>query len=188
MPLPRDTGGAFASGTGDVALYVQIALVPASALPPRPPPQSVVSAAFRATAEGPVILELVRGFVNPGQAAFVPPAAAPSLLLAADNPLRLEDAAAAGVILVRDESALLAGAATIRNDGPHPASFVAARIMANPIAAATPRASLHPAVNCLFLIEALACDGSRDGAAPPPNPCLVAARNPLCDGFAPERG
>ena len=267
VPLPRDMGGAFASGTGDVALYVQIALVPASALPPRLPPQSAVSAAFRAAAEAPIALELVRGFVNPGQAAFAPPAAAPSLLLATDNHLRLEDAAGAELILVRDESALLAGAATIRNDGPHPASFVAARVMANPIAAATPRASLHPAqpldpvveeawrrngchlnpanpacatvavaaacasdptaaacaadgdgdgcadvpeiraafnpfdpadciaggdgapaVNCLFLIEALACDGRHDGGAPPPDPCALAPRDPLCDGFAPERG
>ena len=145
MPLPQDTGGTFASGTGDLALYVQIALVPFSSLPPRAPRDDFASPAFDAVAEGPVVLELVRGFVNPGQAATVPPAAAPTLLLATDNPLRVEDGAGAESILVRDESALLAGAATIRNDGPYPASFVAARVRAQPTAAgstATSRANL----------------------------------------------
>jgi hypothetical protein len=71
-----------------------------------------------------------------------------------------------------------------------------------------------PAINCLFPTQDMVCDGGPsvpfpddcapagdnrlrrsttnlngcDVATPPPDPCAIAARDPLCDGFAPGSG
>lgn len=145
--LPSGGSGSFASVNGDLALYVQIALVPVSAVPAALPPETIASAAFLASGGQTLELELVRGFLNPGHVATLPAVDMPALLVASDNVLHIEPAAGAPLHLARDDIALLAEAATVRNDGQQLATFVVARAVPAPRAAASAPQPLDPALD-----------------------------------------
>jgi hypothetical protein len=287
--LPAGEPGSFGSSSGDVVLYVQIALVPLSGVPDTLPREMHVSEPFPASGGHTFDLELMRGILNPGREANMLAAGLPLLLFAADSALEIEPLAGNTVNIPSGEIALLTERATIRNPGQSPATFVVARAARAETATAQPvvrpgldpalddawyRSGCHlspgnpscltigvaaecaidhtgpdcgadsdgdrctdvaeaaagfdsfdpadcigsaagqPAVNCLFLTENLACNGDRissseeteciaerqirqrrnpddysgcaGAAQPPQDACVLVARDPTCDGFAPE--
>ncbi|MBA2596758.1 MAG: hypothetical protein H0V00_09070 [Chloroflexia bacterium] len=137
--LPSGMAGVLASASGDLTLYAQIALVPVATLPDALPPQTVTSTSFPSPDADTIHLELVRGLLNPGRAAVVAATAPPALLLASDNPIQIETAGAEPVDIVRDDFMLLQAAATVRNRGTQPATFVVARVIPSLAAEGTSR-------------------------------------------------
>lgn len=282
--LPPDEPGLFASASGDLVLYDQIALVPAAGVPDDLPQGTLASDPFPAPGSDSLDIELIRGFLNPDREADVPATELPTLLLATGSDLQIQTPHDELVDVRGGEIALLAEHATIRNPGRQPATFVIAQSV--PAETTTARSGLdptlddawhrhgchlnpgnqscltvgiaaecaidpagpacgadsdgdrcadiaevtagfapfdpadcigsaagQPAVNCLFPSENLACNGDRipdprqtECAAereirqrrspsnfsgcpgiyqPPSDDCVLVARDPTCDGFAP---
>ncbi len=134
--LPVEMTGSYASASGDLALFGQIALVPHASLPATLPSQMVASEPFAVPGADTIRVELLRGLLNPGRMAAVPAAGPPALLIALDNTMtiHLETAGAEPAVIARDEIVLLTAAATVRNHGTQPATFVVARIIPSPAA------------------------------------------------------
>ena len=138
--LPAGEVGAFASASGDLALYVQIALVAAADSPRAPPHDSRTSAPFPAPRSERAHLELARGLLAAGSAIELAGKDPPALLLAGERALEIELAAGA-LDLASGEIALLTGAATIRNPGPQPSTFIVASVVPSGAAASTAKSN-----------------------------------------------
>jgi hypothetical protein len=146
--LPAGERGSFGSANGDLALYVQIALVPVAAVPDTLPRGMRASEPFRAAGGATLGLELMRGILNPTRVTELPSEATPVLLLATDSAIELETARGDIVDIPMGDIFLLAEPATVRNPGHQPATFMMAR--STLAASATPHpadeASLDPAL------------------------------------------
>ena len=125
--LPAGARGSFGSANGDLMLYVQIALVPVTAVPDTLPRGMLVSEPFPAVGGATLNLELVRGILNPTYAAEPTAGATPALLLATDSAIQLETAAGDVVDIPYGEIVLLTEPVTVRNPGHQPATFLIAR-------------------------------------------------------------
>jgi hypothetical protein len=125
--LPAGEGGSFGSASGDLVLYVQIALVPVTVVPDTLPRGMLASEPFPAAGGATLSLELVRGILNPTYAAELPAGATPALLLATDSAIQLQSALGDVVDVPYGQMVLLTESATIRNPSHQPATFVIAR-------------------------------------------------------------
>jgi hypothetical protein len=125
--LPEGERGSFGSANGDVVLYAQISLVPATAVPATLPSGMIVSKPFPAPDEATLSLELLQGILNPTHATEIPAGATPTLLLATDSAIQLETATGDGIDIPGREMLLLTEPETVRNTGGQPAMFVIAR-------------------------------------------------------------
>jgi hypothetical protein len=137
--MPAGEQGSFGSESGDLVLFVEIALVTVTAVPdtlPRGMPASEPSPAEPGTA---LSLELVRGIINPDRAGTLPAGAMPGLLLATESAIQVEMTSSIVADIPSGEMLLLAEPAIVRNLGQQPATFVVARSVP------TERATTHPA-------------------------------------------
>jgi hypothetical protein len=125
--LPAGARGSFGSASGDLVLYVQIALVPVAAVPETLPRGMLASEPFPAEGGAALSLELARGILNPTRAAELPAGATPALLVASESAIQLETATGAVVDIPNGELFLLTEPVTVRNPGHQPATFVIAR-------------------------------------------------------------
>jgi hypothetical protein len=126
--LSPDQQGFFASASGDLVLFLQIALVPAAAAPAPLPPGAFASPPFVVPPGETLGFALARGILNPGRVAHLPTGALPALLLAADNTVQIQQVGRGARELVRGESTLLTARATIHNPGQQPATFLIATV------------------------------------------------------------
>jgi hypothetical protein len=133
--LPTDERGSFGSANGDLVLYIQIALVPVSAVPGALTRGMLLSEPFPAPPRLTVSLELVQGIINPTRVAALPAGAMPALLLATDSAIHVETRSRGRVDVPGGEILLIAEPATIRTPGQQPATFVVARSAAEESAA-----------------------------------------------------
>ena len=287
--LPAAELGSFGSASGDLVLYIQIALVPLTSITDPLPREMRASEPFPAPVADTLSLELIRGILNPHREADLPASDTPTLLLATDSAIEIETATGDVIEIPNGEIALITERVTIRNPGELPATFVLARATLAATTTARPAdqsgldpalddawrrhgchlnpgnpscltvgvaaecaidhtgpgcradsdgdrctdvaevgagfdpfdpgdcigsAAGQPAVNCLFLMENLACNGDRvadsketecvaereirqrrnpssfsgcaGAAQPAQDDCVLFARDPACDGFAPE--
>ena len=127
MALPPDEPGSFASASGDLVLYDQIALVLAAGVPDDLPRGTLASEPFPAPGGNSVDIELIRGILNPGREADVPATELPTLLLATGSDLQIQGSHGETVEVRGGEIALLGEHATIRNPGQQTATFAIAR-------------------------------------------------------------
>jgi hypothetical protein len=137
--MPAGEQGSFGSESGDLVLFVEIALVTVTAVPdtlPRGMPASEPSPAEPGTA---LSLELVRGIINPDRAGTLPAGAMPGLLLATESAIQVEMTSSIVADIPSGEMLLLAEPAIVRNLGQQPATFVVARSVP------TESATTHPA-------------------------------------------
>jgi hypothetical protein len=125
--LPEGERGSFGSANGDVVLYAQISLVPATAVPATLPSGMIVSKPFPAPDEATLSLELLQGILNPTHATEIPAGTTPTLLLATDSAIQLETATGDGIDIPGREMLLLTEPETVRNTGGQPAMFMIAR-------------------------------------------------------------
>jgi hypothetical protein len=125
--LPAGARGSFGSANGDLMLYVQIALVPVTAVPDTLPRGMLASEPFPAAGGATLSLELARGILNPTYAVELQAGATPALLLATDSAIQLQSALGDVVDVPYGEMVLLTEPATIRNPSHQPATFVIAR-------------------------------------------------------------
>ena len=146
--LPAGARGSFGSANGDLALFVQIALVPVTAVPDTLPRGMLVSEPFPAAGGATLSLELVRGILNPTYAAEPTAGATPALLLATESAIQLETAPGDVVDIPYGQMALLTEPVIVRNPGHQPATFLIARSALAESAAARPtnQSSLDPAL------------------------------------------
>ena len=146
--LPAGARGSFGSASGDLVVYVQIALVPATAVTETLPRGMLASEPFPAAGGATLRLELARGILNPTRAAALPASDTPALLLATDSAIRLETAAGEVVDIPNGEMVLLTQPATVRNPGHQPATFVIARsALAERATQPADQADLDPELN-----------------------------------------
>jgi hypothetical protein len=146
--LPAGARGSFGSANGDLALYVQIALVPVTAVPRTLPRGMLVSDPFPAAADATLSLELVRGILNPTYAAEPPAGTTPALLLATESAIQLESALGEVVDVPYGQMVLLTEPITVRNPGHQPATFLIARsaLAGSATTHPTDQSSLDPAL------------------------------------------
>ena len=147
--LPEGERGSFGSATGDLALFVQISLVPVTAVPGTLPRGMLATEPFPAAGGATLSLELVRGILNPTYAAELPAGATPALVLATDSAIQLQAVVGDVVDIPYGQMALLTESATIRNPNHQPATFVIARsaLADSTTTHSTVQSSLDPALD-----------------------------------------
>ena len=127
--LPGGTRGALASASGDLVLFIQIALVRAAEATGELPPAMSASEPFAAPSDAQLRLELARGIVNPGRISGLPASSTPALLMTVDGAVRVQHDGQEVIEVGRGQMLLLVGDETVSNPGAQPVLFVLARVL-----------------------------------------------------------